>query len=47
MNTNYYQTWEEYLAEHTELDEKEAQVIAPKMQTYEEMLFSFIMFLCA
>ncbi|WP_214659048.1 hypothetical protein [Candidatus Formimonas warabiya] len=46
MNTNYYKTWEEYLAEHPEIDEKQAQVMAPKMQTYEEMLFGFIMFLC-
>ncbi|EHQ90997.1 hypothetical protein [Desulfosporosinus youngiae] len=47
MNTNYYKTWEEYLAEHPEIDEQEAQVMAPKMQSYEDMMFSFIMFLCA
>lgn len=47
MNTNYYKTWEEYLAGHPELDEKEAQVMASKMQSYEEMLFAFVMFLCA
>lgn len=47
MNTNYYTTWAEYLNGHPELDEKEAQVMAPKMQSYEEMLFAFVMFLCA
>lgn len=46
MNTKYYKTWEEYIAEHPEVDAKQAQVMAPKMQTYEEMLFGFIMFLC-
>ena len=47
METNYYKTWEQYLAEHPEIDEKEAQFMAPKMQSYEDMLFGFIMFLCA
>lgn len=47
MNTDYYKTWEEYLAGHPEIDETEAQAMAPKMQSYEDMMFSFIMFLCA
>ena len=47
MDTNYFKTWEEYLAAHQEIDEQEAQVMAPKMQSYEDMMFSFIMFLCA
>lgn len=45
MNTKYYKTWEEYLAEHPEIDEKQARAMAPKMQGYEEMMFGFIMFL--
>ncbi len=47
MNSKYYQTWEEYKAENPEITEKQEQAMAPKMQTYDEMLFSFIMFLCA
>lgn len=47
MNTNYYKTWEEYLAEHPEVDEKEAQAMGPKIQSYEDEMFKFIMFLCA
>ncbi|GAW31017.1 hypothetical protein [Carboxydocella sp. JDF658] len=46
MNSKYYKTWEQYLAEHPEIDEKQAQAMAQKMQTYEEMMFAFIMFLC-
>ncbi len=45
MNTKYYKTWAEYLAEHPELDAKQAAVMAPKLQNYEEMMFSFVMFL--
>jgi len=45
MNTEYYKTWEQYLEEHPEIDEKQAEAMAPKMQGYEDMLFSFIMFL--
>ncbi|KPU44265.1 hypothetical protein OXPF_24330 [Oxobacter pfennigii] len=46
METKYYKNWQEYMAQHTEIDEKQAAVMAPKLQSYEEMLFSFIMFLC-
>lgn len=46
METKYYKSWEQYMAEHPEVDEKQAKVMAPKIQTYEEMLFGFIMFLC-
>lgn len=46
MNTKYYKTWGEYMAEHPEIDGKQAAVMAPKMQGYEEMMFAFIMFLC-
>ena len=47
METKYYKTWEEYLASHPEIDEKEASVMAPVLQSYEDMMFGFIMFLCA
>jgi len=33
------------LAKHPEIDEKQAKAMAAKMQGYEEMMFSFIMFL--
>lgn len=46
METKYYRTWEQYLAEHPEIDEKQAAVVGPKVQSYEERLFAFIMFLC-
>ena len=45
MNTQYYKTREEYLAEHPEVDEKMAAIIAPKVQGYEEMMFGFVMML--
>jgi len=43
MDSKYYATWEEYLAEHPELDGKPAQAIAPKIQKYEDAMFVFIM----
>lgn len=46
MNSKYYKTWEEYRAEHLELTDEQAQVVAPRIQSYEERMFSFIMFLC-
>jgi hypothetical protein len=46
MNTKYYLTWEEYLAEHPEIEAKEEQVMAPVMQSYEEMMLGFILNLC-
>jgi hypothetical protein len=46
MNTKYYKTWEEYLADHPEITEEQAAVVGPKMQSYEDGLFGFIMFLC-
>lgn len=45
MNTNYYKTWEQYKAEHPEIEENHEKAMAPKMQSYEEMMFGFIMFL--
>ncbi|AKL96688.1 hypothetical protein CACET_c32440 [Clostridium aceticum] len=43
MNTKYYKTWEEYKAAHPELEERLEGVMGPKVQTYEEMMFNFIM----
>jgi hypothetical protein len=43
MKTDYYKTWEEYKTEHSGIDEKLAEKIAPKMQQYEEMMFMFVM----
>ena len=46
MNTKYYKTWEEYKAENPEITEKQEKVMAPKLQSYEEMMVGFIFFLC-
>ncbi|KJR49255.1 hypothetical protein UF75_0333 [Desulfosporosinus sp. I2] len=43
MDSKYYLTWEEYLAEHPELEDKPTQAIAPKIQKYEDAMFVFIM----
>ncbi|SDH50120.1 hypothetical protein [Desulfosporosinus hippei] len=43
MDTKYYTTWEEYLAEHSELEGKPEQAIAPKIVKYEDAMFTFIM----
>jgi hypothetical protein len=43
MDSKYYATWEEYLAEHPELEGKPAQAIAPKIEKYEDAMFTFIM----
>ncbi|WP_135547007.1 hypothetical protein [Desulfosporosinus fructosivorans] len=43
MDSKYYATWEEYLAVHPELEGKPTDVIAPKIQKYEDAVFSFIM----
>lgn len=45
MDTKYYKTWEEYKAEHPEIQERLEGVIAPKIQSYEEMMFNFVMML--
>lgn len=46
MKSKYYKTWDEYMAEHPEIDEKQEKAMAAKMQGYEEMIRAFIMFLC-
>jgi hypothetical protein len=43
MNTQYYVTWEEYLAGHPELEGKPIEAIQPKIQKYEDAMFAFIM----
>ncbi|MBB6217346.1 hypothetical protein HNQ80_003465 [Anaerosolibacter carboniphilus] len=42
MNTEYYKSWEAYMAVHPEIDDKIEKVMAPKVQQYEEMMFNFI-----
>ena len=46
METNYYKKWEQYVAEHPEIEAKYMSVVAPRIQGYEEMMFIFIMNLC-
>ncbi|KUO70241.1 MAG: hypothetical protein APF81_09120 [Desulfosporosinus sp. BRH_c37] len=43
MDSKYYATWEEYLAEHPELEGKPEHAISPKIQKYEDAMFVFIM----
>lgn len=43
MDSKYYATWEEYLAEHPELEDKPKEAIAPKIQKYEDAMFVFVM----
>ncbi|HEX3032063.1 MAG TPA: hypothetical protein VHS59_07460 [Bacillota bacterium] len=45
MNTQYYRTWEEYLAEHPEITEQEAEAMKAKFQSYEDQMFAFLTFL--
>lgn len=45
INTKYYQTWDEYKEQHPEIDDKRAEIMAPKMQSYEEMMFQFVILL--
>ncbi|NLZ38195.1 MAG: hypothetical protein GX893_01125 [Firmicutes bacterium] len=46
LKSKYYKTWEEYRALNPDIDEKQAKAMAEKMQSYEEMMFAFVMFLC-
>lgn len=46
LDSKYYKTWEDYQRENPALTEEQAKVIAPRLMSYEEMLFQFIMFLC-
>ncbi|MBS4024478.1 MAG: hypothetical protein KGZ96_02260 [Clostridia bacterium] len=45
INSDYYKTFEEFLAAHPEIDAKQAMAMAPKIQGYEDQMFGFIMFL--
>ena len=46
MNSKYYKTWVEYMAEHPVIDEKLEKAMGTKMQGYENMMLGFILFLC-
>lgn len=45
MNTNDYKTWEQYIAEDPGIEENHEKEMAAKIQSYDEMMFRFIMFL--
>jgi hypothetical protein len=45
IESKYYKTWEQYKAEHPEISEREEKAMAKRMQTYEEMMYGFVMFL--
>lgn len=42
MNSKYYSTWEEYKEKHPELEGKPEQVIAAKIEKYEDIMFNFM-----
>lgn len=43
MDSKYYVTWEEYLTEHPELEGKPTKAIAPKIEKYEDAMFTYIL----
>ena len=43
MRSKYLATWEEYKEKHPELADKPEEVIAPKIEKYENMIFHFIL----
>lgn len=43
MNSKYYLTWEEYKELHPELEGKPEELIAAKIQKYEDIMFNFVM----
>lgn len=46
MKSKYYKTWEQYMAEHPEINEKQEKAMSSKMQGYDEMMLAFILYLC-
>lgn len=42
FKSRYYKSWGEYKENHPEIDPELEQVIAPKLQSYEEMMFRMI-----
>ena len=43
MDSNYYNTWEEYKADYDEMNEVLEGAMRPKVEKYEDMLFNFIL----
>jgi len=43
MNSKYYTTWEEYKKLHPELEGRPQELIAVKIQKYEDIMFNFVM----
>lgn len=43
MRSKYYTTWEEYKEKHPELADKPEEVVAPKIQKYEDLVFNFVL----
>ncbi|HHX74484.1 MAG TPA: hypothetical protein GX699_06245 [Firmicutes bacterium] len=42
MEAKYYLTWEDYKKKFPELEERPAEVVAPKLQSSEDLMFNFI-----
>lgn len=47
IHSKYYTPWSQYKEKHPELPEAYEHVIAPKMQSYEDTMFNFIINLCS
>jgi hypothetical protein len=45
VESKYYKAWEQYRAENPEVQGPNEDVIASRIQSYEERMFGFIMFL--
>lgn len=43
MESKYYTSWEQYVAEHPEIQEQYEPCIATRIHDYEDMMFTFIM----
>ncbi len=46
MDSKYYQTAQKVKESLSEMSEEEAAVAIPVLESYEEQLFGFVMFLC-
>ncbi|WP_152967710.1 uroporphyrinogen decarboxylase family protein [Oxobacter pfennigii] len=47
INSKYFTVWEKYRESHPELDGRPLNIIGPKIQKYEDMMFNFIINLCS
>ena len=46
MESLYYKSFKQIREQHPDMTDIEADTAAPKLESYEEQMFNFIMFLC-